>query len=360
MIEYENLNRSNTSFCSDYKKSFEDFLESGWYILGKRVEEFEKSYADFCGTNFCVGVANGLDAMTISLSSFNFEKGSEVIVPSNTYIATILSVLHSGLMPVLVEPEINTYNIDPEKIEASISSKTKAILVVHLYGKMCAMDRIKDIAVKYNLRIIEDCAQAHGAKYKGQCAGSFGDFGAHSFYPTKNLGALGDGGAITCSDELLAERVKTLRNYGSRVKYYNEVVGYNSRLDEVQAAFLTIKLRQLDTINEHKRNLANFYQLNLSDNFIKPQVHPDYHDVYHIYNIRHPRRDVLKEYLLNKGIKTEIHYPIPPHEQPAMQGLVRGAYPISEEIHKSTLSLPISYGHTQDDIHRVTEVMNNF
>jgi dTDP-4-amino-4,6-dideoxygalactose transaminase len=360
MIEYENLNQSNKSFCNDYKKSFEDFLESGWYILGKRVEEFEKTYADFCGTNFCVGVANGLDAMTISLSSFNLDKDSEVVVPSNTYIATILSILHSGLKPVLVEPDINTYNIDPEKIEGSITPKTKAILVVHLYGKVCEMDKIKEIAAKYNLRIIEDCAQAHGAKYKGQCAGSFGDFGAHSFYPTKNLGALGDGGAITCNDVILNEKVKTLRNYGSKIKYYNEVVGYNSRLDEVQAAFLTVKLRHLNAINDHKRNLANFYQLNLNDNFIKPQVHPDYHDVYHIYNIRHPKRDVLKEYLLNNGIKTEIHYPIPPHKQPAMQGLIDGSYPISEEIHKTTLSLPISYGHTEDDIHRVTEVMNNF
>lgn len=360
MIEYENLSRSNKIFCNDYKKSFEDFLESGWYILGKKVEEFEKNYADYCGTDFCVGVANGLDALTISLSSFNFEKGSEVIVPSNTYIATILSILHNGLKPVLVEPDINTYNIDPDKIEENITSKSRAILVVHLYGKVCEMDRIKAIASKYSLRIIEDCAQAHGAKYKEQYAGSFGDFGAHSFYPTKNLGALGDGGAITCNDPLLTEKVKTLRNYGSKIKYYNEVVGYNSRLDEVQAAFLSIKLKRLNAINEYKRKLAKFYQDNLNEDFIKPQVHPDFFDVYHIYNIRHPKRDILKEYLLNNGIKTEIHYPIPPHNQPAMQGLISRSYPISEEIHRTTLSLPISYGHTEDDIHRVTEVMNNF
>jgi dTDP-4-amino-4,6-dideoxygalactose transaminase len=360
MIEYENLNQTNKIFCDDYKKSFEDFLDSGWYILGRKVEEFESCYANYCNTSFCVGVANGLDALIISLSSFKFERGSEVIVPSNTYIATILSVLHSGLKPILVEPDINTYNIDANKIEESITHKTKAILVVHLYGKVCEMDKIREIASKYDLRIIEDCAQAHGAKFKGQISGSFGEFGAHSFYPTKNLGALGDGGAITCNDPILMDKVKTLRNYGSKIKYYNEVIGYNSRLDEVQAAFLSIKLKSLNLITEHKRKLAGLYHEHLGGDYIKPEIHPDYHDVYHIYNIRHPKRDNLKEYLLNNGIKTEIHYPIPPHNQPAMQGLIEGRYPISEEIHKTTLSLPISFGHTEDDILRVTEILNNF
>ena len=361
MIEYENLEQLNKPFVEEYRNAFNNFLKGGWYILGEKVREFEEDYANYCNTSFCIGVANGLDAITISLNSFNFEKGCEVLVPSNTYIATILSIIHNGLVPVLVEPDINTYNIDPEKIEGHITNKSRAILVVHLYGKMCNMDRIKEIALRNNLKIVEDCAQAHGAKYKGMVAGSFGDFGAHSFYPTKNLGALGDAGAITCNDSFLTEKVKKLRNYGSKIKYYNEVVGYNSRLDEIQAAFLSVKLKRLNEINNHKRKLAQLYTTNLNENFIKPQIHPDFFDVYHIYNIRHPERDKLKEYLLNNGIKTEIHYPIPPHKQEALQGILSNSdYPIATEIHKTTLSLPISYIHNEDNIYKVIELLNKF
>lgn len=361
MIEYENLGRLNQVFFDEYQDTFRDFLDSGWYILGKKVKQFEEEYARYCQTSFCAGVANGLDAITISLNALQLEPGSEVIVPSNTYIATILGILHNGFVPVLVEPDIRTYNIDPLKIEENISSTTKAILVVHLYGKVCDMENICLLASKYNLKIIEDCAQAHGAKFKGQIAGSFGTFGAHSFYPTKNLGALGDAGAITCNDPYFDEKVRTLRNYGSKIKYHNDVVGYNSRLDEVQAAFLSVKLRRLNEINDHKRDLAKIYNDNLKEEFIKPQIYPDFFDVYHIYNIRHPDRDKLKEYLFKHGVMTEIHYPIPPHKQNALHGILNHTeYPIATEIHATTLSLPISYIHNNDEIYEVIEVLNKF
>lgn len=361
MIEYENLRKFNEPFFHEFKKVFKKVLKSGWYILGKNVEDFEDSFANFVGTKHCIGVASGLDALELSLCVFNFPPESEVIVPSNTYIATILSIFHAGLKPVLVEPNIKTYNIDPEKIKEKITKKTRAILVVHLYGKCCEMDKIQDIAKKYKLKIIEDCAQAHGAKYKGKMAGSFGDIGAFSFYPTKNLGSLGDAGAITASDLNLAKTISKLRNYGSEVKYYNDIIGKNSRLDELQAAFLKIKLKKLNKIIAHKRKLAFLYDKYLSDNFIKPQINRNYYDTYHIYNIRHPKRDKLKKYLLENGVKTEIHYPIAPHKQKALKKIFSGQkYPISEEIHKTTLSLPISFFHTESDIKKVIELMNDF
>ena len=259
----------------------------------------------------------------------------------------------------MVESDINTYNIDPSKIEEKITSNTRAIMVVHLYGKCCEMDTILSVANRFNLRVIEDCAQSHGAKFKEQISGTFGDFGAHSFYPTKNLGALGDAGAATTNNDQLALKLRTLRNYGSIIKYNNEYIGYNSRLDEVQAGFLTIKLASLDKITDHKRYLANLYLENLKDDFIKPIFDPEYYDVYHIFNIRHPKRDQLREYLLKHEIKTEIHYPIAPHRQKAMKDIIKGEYPISEEIHATTLSLPISYFHTSDDILQVIETINS-
>lgn len=361
MIEYENLGKLNKPFFEEYQKAFTETLESGWYILGNKVQVFEQSFATYCNTKHCIGLANGLDALILALKAFNFEKGREVIVPSNTYIATILSIVHNGLTPVLVEPDINTYNIDPKKIEEKITSKTVAIMVVHLYGKMCEMDSIISIAKKHNLKVIEDCAQAHGASYKNVKAGNWGDFGAFSFYPTKNLGALADAGAMTTNSDVLADAIKSLRNYGSKVKYYNEVVGYNSRLDEVQAAFLSVKLNRLDEINNHKRKLANLYLKNLKSDFILPQVHPDYLDVYHIFNIRHAKRDDLKVHLLKNEIKTEIHYPVAPNKQKAMIGWIDGVQtPIAEEIHQTTLSLPISFFHTEQDVLKVIEVMNKF
>ena len=361
MIEYENLGKLNQSFFEDYRQAFDEVLNSGWYILGKAVQQFEKDFAFYCNTSYCCGVANGLDAMILALKALKIENHDEVIVPSNTYIATILSILHAGLKPVLVEPDIETYNIDPFKIEEKINVRTKAILVVHLYGKICDMGSIMQIARKHNLKVIEDCAQAHGAMFKGNKAGSFGAFGAFSFYPTKNLGALGDAGALTTSDDSLLQTVVTLRNYGSRQKYYNELPGFNSRLDELQAGLLTVKLKKLDEINEHKRKLAGVYLRGLKNDFIKPIVQAEYHDVYHIFNIRHPRRDALRDYLVNKGIKTEIHYPIAPNKQIAMRGILdKEQTPIAEEIHNTTLSLPISYFHTEHDVNYIIDTMNKF
>jgi len=360
-IDYENLEKVNAPFFEAYRKAFNDTLQSGWYILGNQVADFEQQYAAYCQTPWCVGVANGLDALVLSLRALDLPPGSEVLVPSNTYIATILSIVHNGLKPVLVEPDMATYNIDPHRIAEKITARTKAILVVHLYGKLCDMAAIMPIAARHGLAVVEDCAQAHGAHYKGQKAGSWGQAGAHSFYPTKNLGALGDAGAITCHDEAMKEKLLALRNYGSRKRYYNEVTGYNSRLDEIQAAFLSVKLQHLDTLNRHKRKLAAIYLDGLKDNFIKPVVHDDYYDVYHIFNVRHPQRDRLKEWLLKNDIKTDIHYPVPPNGQPAMKGILDDQpTPLAAEIHHTTLSLPISFCHTEADIHRVVDIMNRF
>lgn len=360
-IEYENLREANRPFVEEYTQAFGKVLEGGWFILGKAVQEFETSFAAYLGSRHCIGVANGLDAITLSLRALGLPQDAEVIVPSNTYIATILSILQAGLVPVLVEPDIRTYNIDPFLIENAITRKTRAIIVVHLYGKPCDMDPIVDLAAKHRLKIVEDCAQSHGATYKKRQTGTFGDCNAFSFYPTKNLGALGDGGAVTTDSDELAQTIRRLRNYGSDKKYYNEIVGQNSRLDELQAAFLSVKLKSLDAINDHKRMLAALYDERLKGDFIKPARHPDFLDVFHIYNIRHPQRDRLREHLLNHGIKTEIHYPVPPHRQKAMVGILDNReYPIATEIHATTLSLPISFYHRREDIERVAEIANSF
>jgi len=361
MIEYENLNKSNRLFKEQLRNAFDEVFESGWFILGKKVNEFEKAFAAYCGSRHCIGVANGLDALTIALRTMNFEKGSEVIVPSNTYIATILSVLHNQLIPVLAEPDIDTYNISHLSIEEKISAKTRGVIAVHLYGKMCAMDSILAIAEKHNLTVIEDCAQAHGAKFKGQHAGTFGIFGAFSFYPTKNLGALGDAGAIITNDDLSAQTIRAIRNYGSVKKYYNEIPGFNSRLDELQAAFLLVKLKAMDKIINHKRMLAELYLSNLKNDFVLPKVHADFFDVYHIFNIRHPERNRLREFLRNNEIGAEIHYPVAPNKQKALAGILDNIFtPVAEEIHQTTLSLPISFYHSEQDIMRVIETLNKF
>lgn len=361
MIEYENLGKLNAPFFEAFQNDFKNTLDSGWYILGNKVKNFENEFASYCETKFCVGVANGLDALILAIKAFNFPPNSEIIVPSNTYIATILSIIHNGMKPILVEPDLATYNIDPKKIEAKINANTKAIMVVHLYGKLCDMTSIMSIANKHQLMVIEDCAQAHGAHFKGKKAGNWGQFGAFSFYPTKNLGAIADAGAITCNDEKLNETISTLRNYGSKIKYHNNLVGFNSRLDEVQAGFLSIKLAKLDDINNHKRKLAEIYLKNLKSDFILPTVQSDYFDVYHIFNVRHPRRDDLRNFLIKNDIKTEIHYPIAPNKQLAMKRILdQEPTPIAEEIHQTTLSLPISYYHTENDVLKVVEIMNQF
>ncbi len=360
MIEYENLSKVNKPYAEQLRKAFGDVLDSGWFILGEKVEKFEKEFADYLSVEYCDGVASGLDALILSIKVLDLPEGSEIIVPSNTYIATILSIMQNGYNPVLVEPDLSTYNIDPSLIEASITKKTRAVIVVHLYGKPCDMDPIMSICKKNNLYLIEDCAQAHGATYKGKKTGTFGDLAAFSFYPTKNLGCLGDGGAVTTNVPEYHKKVRMLRNYGSDKKYHNIYVGINSRLDEIQAAFLSIKLNALDDIIKHKRKLALLYLNNLKSDFILPAQNEDFFDVYHIFNIRHKRRDELKEYLLKNEIKTDIHYPIPPHKQKALSFLADMDFPISEEIHNTTLSLPISTGHSINEITRVIEVLNSF
>jgi dTDP-4-amino-4,6-dideoxygalactose transaminase len=361
MIAYENLLELNKPFTESFKQQFDNFLNSGWYILGKSVSLFEQEFAAWNQSAHCIGVANGLDALTLALKAYNFEPGSEVIVPSNTYVATILAILNNNLTPVLVEPDIRTYNIDPQLIEEAITPRTRALMIVHLYGKSCAMDAIMAIKNRHNLVLIEDCAQSHGATFNGQKTGTHGEFGAFSFYPTKNLGALGDAGAVTTNNAELAGIMRQLRNYGSGQKYYNERIGTNSRLDELQAAFLSVKLKALDDINAHKRKLATLYLQNLKADYILPVIEQGYEDVYHIFNIRHPERDSLKAYLLENGIGTEIHYPVPPHRQKALQHVFKAKpFPIAEEIHRTTLSLPCSYWHTPQQIEQVIDKLNTF
>jgi dTDP-4-amino-4,6-dideoxygalactose transaminase len=308
-----------------------------------------------------VGVACGLDALILSLKVFGFPAGAQVIVPSNAYIAAVLAVMHCGLTPVLVEPDIATCNIDPNRIEDAITNKTVAIIAVHLYGKACPMEPILRIAQTRRLKLIEDGAQAHGAMYHDRKVGSFGDCAAFSFYPTKNLGALGDAGAVTTSNPELALALQTYRNYGSRTKYHNEVVGHNSRLDEIQAGFLNVKLKYLDEINAHKRLLAQAYYSSLGGTVAVPLRESDHLDVYHLFNIRHRRRDELKAHLRACGIVTEIHYPVPPSRQVVMQAAgLQAEFPIANEIHATTLSLPISRFHEPRDVDTVAAAINDF
>ena len=361
MIEYEELGKSNGPFFADLRSSFEATLASGRYILGKNVEQFEREFASYCGVRSCIGVASGMDALALSFAACDLRQGAEVIVPSNTYIATILAVVRAGLTPVLVEPDIRSYTIDPARIEEKITINTAALVAVHLYGRICDMGPIVKTAQQHGLALIEDCAQAHGALYRGRKAGSFGNCAAFSFYPTKNLGALGDGGAVLTDDADRALLLRSLRNYGSLEKDRHDVIGSNSRLDEVQAGFLSVKLKKLDAINTHKKTLARLYREQLKDDFVKPLTDPDHDDVFHIFAVRHPARDRVREYLLKKGIGTAVHYPVPPHRQKALESVLGGgSYPVSEEIHATTLSLPISFGHTEQDVLAVIEAMNGF
>jgi dTDP-4-amino-4,6-dideoxygalactose transaminase len=361
MIRYEDLKAANTFLFTAFRESFEKVLDSGWFILGNHVKKFEEKFSAYHQMPHCIGVGNGLDALVLSLKALSIPEGSEVIVPSNTYIATILAIIHAGLKPVLVEPNLSTYNIDPSRIEEAITPFTKAVLIVHLYGKCCEMDVIVNICKHHHLHLVEDCAQSHGAKYKQQLCGTFGDCAAFSFYPTKNLGALGDGGAVLCKNDDTRSRIQALRNYGSLKKYHNIEIGYNSRLDEMQAAFLLVKLNVFDKITEHKRKLASLYQKNLKDDFIKPITDTDYFDVFHIYAVRHYQRDMLKTYLLQNEIETEIHYPVPPHHQPALKKYFSNKiFPLSETIHQTILSLPCSFAHSEEDVLKVIEVINKY
>ncbi len=335
-------------------------LDSGWYILGNEVTSFEAAYADYCGAKACVGVANGLDALELALLAMGVGEGDEVIVPSNTYIATWLAVSHVGAVPVPVEPDA-TYNIDPARIEAAITSRTKVILPVHLYGQAADMTTILGIARRHGLRVLEDGAQAHGARHNGARLGAHGDAVAWSFYPGKNLGAMGDGGAVTTNDSEIADRLRVLRNYGSRVKYHNEVVGFNSRLDELQAAILAVRLKRLDAENAQRSRIAAVYDRGLKDSgLVLPSVATGSEPVWHLYVVRTHDRDGLATFLREQDIATMIHYPIPPHLQPAYAelGVGEGALPISEAIHREVLSLPIGPTMTEEQAQRVVDTIH--
>ncbi len=345
IIPFLDLKSPYIELKDELDAAYHRVMESGWYILGKEVETFEDEFAVYCEANHCIGVANGLDALHLIVRAYGIGPGDEVIVPSNTYIATWLAVTHAGATPVPVEPDERTYNIDPARIEQAITPKTKAIMVVHLYGQTADMDPINTIAREHGLKVIEDCAQSHGARYKGRRAGSLGDAAGFSFYPGKNLGAIGDGGAVTTNDDELAERLKVLRNYGSQIKYHNEVVGFNSRLDELQAAILSVKLRKLDEWNERRKQIATQYldQLKSNTNLVLPFV-PEWADpVWHLFVVRSKKRNDLQKQFADAGIGTMIHYPIPPHLQEAYSELNygEGCFPISEKVHNEVLSLPM-------------------
>lgn len=337
-------------------------MDSGWYILGSEVSAFEQEFAAYCQTDHCIGVANGLDALHLIVRGYDIGLGDEVIVPSNTYIATWLAVSHVGATPVPVEPDPLTYNIDPALIEAAITQRTKAIMVVHLYGQPTNMDPINALAKKYNLKVIEDCAQAHGARYKGRRVGSLGDAAGFSFYPGKNLGAIGDGGAVTTNDSVLAERLRGLRNYGSKVKYHNEERGYNSRLDELQAALLRVKLAKLDEWNERRRVIAAEYLKGLAGvkSLQLPQFPEWAEPVWHLFVVQHAERNALQQRLQQAGIGTMIHYPIAPHLQPAYKelGFLEGAFPIAEQMARQVLSLPMGPHLSSAECLRVVELMD--
>lgn len=347
----------------DLKNAFNRVLSRSWYINGIEVESFENAFADYCGTDYCVGVGNGLDALTLSLKALGIGIGDEVIVPSNTYIATALAVTYAGATPVFVEPDIRTFNINPDLIEAAITANTKAIIPVHLYGQACDMDSIMEVAKKYGLKVIEDCAQAHGATYKGQMVGTFGDIACFSFYPGKNLGALGDAGAITTNDEALANKVRALGNYGSDYKYHHIYKGNNSRLDEMQAAFLSAKLPHLNRMNEDRRRIARRYTEGINNpKVITPYNLPTCVPVWHIYGIRCGERDALKKHLEKNGIGTNEHYPIPIHLQACYSDLniSKGCLPIAEDISATELSIPMYYGMTEEEIQYVIDTINEF
>lgn len=344
MIPFLDLKAPYTELKQQLDEAIARVVSSGWYIGGPEVEAFEEDYAEYCGAKHAIGVANGLDALHLSLLAMDVGPGDEVIVPSNTYVATWLAVSQCGATPVPVEPDAHTYNIDPGRIEAAITKRTKVILPVHLYGQPADLDPILDIARKHGIKVLEDGAQAHGAKYKGKRLGAHGDAVAWSFYPGKNLGAMGDGGAVTTNDAKLADRIQVLRNYGSRVKYVNEVQGYNSRLDPLQAAILRVKLVHLDEWNSRRSVIAEKYQSGLcSCGFTLPFVPNWAEPAWHIYAIQSETRDTLQKALAEAGVGTLIHYPIPPHLQEAYSslGFTRDAFPISEKIHREVLSLPM-------------------
>ncbi|NDP28192.1 MAG: DegT/DnrJ/EryC1/StrS family aminotransferase [Flavobacterium sp.] len=372
MIKFLDLRKINEPYEVAFQEKLKSVLESGWYILGKEVVAFERHFATYCGTKHCIGVGNGFDALVLIFKGYiqlgKLQKGDEVIVPANTYIASILAILQADLVPVLVEPRLETYNINPDLIAEKITSKTKAILVVHLYGQLAEMNPINKIAHQHNLMVIEDAAQAHGAisDFRFQISdfiksGNLSGAAAFSFYPGKNLGTLGDGGAVTTNDTELAKVIQSLRNYGSEEKYKNEYVGINSRLDELQAAFLSIKLPHLDTENNIRRAIANRYISEIkNDKIILPFWDLSDNHVFHLFVIRTEKRDELQQFLLDNGIQTMIHYPIPPHQQKAFLAWNHLSFPITEKIHNEILSLPMSPVLTIKEVDFIIKILNQY
>lgn len=366
MIKFLDLQKINEKYSEEFKKAFERVLKSGWFILGKEVENFEKEFASFCGTKHCIGVANGLDALILILEAYKemgfMKNGDEVIVPSNTYIASVIAISKAGLVPVLCEPKIDTYLIDAELLESKITTKTKAILPVHLYGQLCDMNAINNFAKKHSLKVIEDSAQSHGAIYtNGKKSGNLGDASGFSFYPGKNLGALGDAGAVTTNDDELNITLRALRNYGSHIKYHNLYKSVNSRLDEIQAALLSVKLKYLPIETIARQNAADFYLNNIkNDKIVLPFLTTKDAHVWHLFAIKVKNRIRFQQYLLSKGIETNIHYPIPPHKQPAYKELCDLSLPISEDIHQEIISIPISPIMTKDELKYVVDIINQY
>ena len=363
-IPFADLRPMHDELRNELDVAYKKVMDNSWFIQGKELEAFEKEFAAYVGVKHCIGVATGLDALYLVLKAYGIGEGDEVIVPSNTFIATALAVSYAGATPVFVEPVLETFNIDASRIEAAITSKTKAIMTVQLQGRCCDMDEINRIAKKHGLKVIEDAAQAHGAKYKGKKAGALGDAAGFSFYPGKNLGALGDGGCVTTNDDELAAKVRALGNYGSDYKYHHIYKGTNSRLDEMQAAFLRVKLPHLEKWNEARRQVAARYLSEIKNPLIKLPLptSEEYEHIYHVFVIRCDKRDELEKYLLDNGIHTVKHYPIPMHMQGAYADLhiAEGALPIAEEISRTVLSIPMYYGMTEEQVNYVVEIINRF
>lgn len=365
MIPFLNLFQLNQQFRKEIDSSMKRVLNSGHYILGQEVAAFEKEFAKYIGTKYCVGTANGLDSLRLIIKAYKeldiFKDQDEIIVPANTFIASILAISDCNLKPVLVEPDINTYNINPHLIEEKITPKTKAIMVVHLYGQIADIDQINDIAQKHHLKIIEDSAQAHGSKYKNKMAGNLGDIAAFSFYPGKNLGALGDAGCVTTNNKKLAEIIRALGNYGSNEKYINNYKGINSRLDEIQASILSVKLKYLDQENKIRREIAKKYLKEINNSkIILPKINSLDETNFYVFTIRTKNRDNLRKYLLENNIETLIHYPIPPHKQLAYKEWNNLSFPVTEQIHQEILSIPLNSTLTQPEIQRIIKTLNNF
>ncbi len=360
MIEYENLRDVNEAFFGDFTHNFNNVLNTGIFVNGNYVNRFEETFAKFINSGNCISCASGRDAFLLSIKAMGFAKGSEIILSANSHFSTIMYVLRSGCLPVLVEPDLKTYNIDHECIEEKINSKTSAILATHLSGKSCDMDAISEIALRNNLLIMEECSQSHGAKYKNRLTGSFGAAASFGFEPAKIIGALGDAGAVVTSDSELAGKLLALRNCGKHNDFQFDLQNFNSCPNELQNGFILSKLKRIDEIIEHKRKLANLYNMFLKDDFIKPDEDDDYYDVFFEYNIRHQQRDELKEYLFKNGVQTNIHKSLNSESHSALEKINFREFPINEEINKTMLGLPISFAHTDTDIFKVIEIMNKF